>query len=81
MKSLEELSALCGVPVFKAFAEFRQSDLASSTDGVVIASSHASHHGIAMDAMEAGLNILVEKPMTVDVRTIPEKKNMYSCKK
>jgi predicted dehydrogenase len=33
-------------------------------DGVVIATSNASHHQIALKAIDAGLHVLIEKPMT-----------------
>lgn len=34
-------------------------------DAVVVATSHASHYGIAAAVLEAGLHVLVEKPMTL----------------
>ncbi|MBT3345737.1 MAG: Gfo/Idh/MocA family oxidoreductase [Gemmatimonadetes bacterium] len=34
-------------------------------DGVVIATSHASHHSIARTCLEAGLHVMIEKPMTL----------------
>lgn len=67
LKSTEELGKLYDVPVFSDICDLLQSDTAASVDGVLIASSHTSHYGIAIDAMKAGLHILVEKPMTVDV--------------
>lgn len=37
----------------------------SLADGVVIATPHASHYRIARDALDAGLHVLVEKPMVL----------------
>ena len=37
-------------------------------DGVVIATPHDTHHGIARAALLAGADVLVEKPMTVSVK-------------
>lgn len=39
--------------------------LASGVDGVVIAVQHAYHYEVARDALDAGVNVLVEKPMTL----------------
>ena len=35
-------------------------------DGVVIATPTATHHGLAKKALEAGLHVFVEKPLTVE---------------
>ena len=39
--------------------------LASGVDGVVIAVQHAFHYEVARDALDAGVHVLVEKPMTL----------------
>ncbi|MDP7533318.1 MAG: Gfo/Idh/MocA family oxidoreductase [SAR202 cluster bacterium] len=39
--------------------------LASGIDGVVIAVQHAYHYQVAKDALDAGVHVLVEKPMTL----------------
>ena len=39
--------------------------LASGVDGVVIAVQHAFNYQVARDALDAGVNVLVEKPMTL----------------
>lgn len=39
--------------------------LGSGVDGVVIAVQHAYHYQVAKDALDAGVNVLVEKPMTL----------------
>lgn len=68
MKSTKELSEHYGVPVFASVGEFLQSDAAKATDGVVVASNHASHHDNAVQAMKAGMHVLMEKPMTTDLQ-------------
>jgi predicted dehydrogenase len=40
-------------------------DLLRKVDGVVIAVPHAYHYEIARDALEAGVHVLVEKPMVL----------------
>ncbi len=42
--------------------------LAAGLDALVIATPHTTHHPIACDAIEAGVHLLVEKPLTVDAR-------------
>ena len=39
--------------------------LASGVDGVVVAVQHAYHYQVARDALDAGVNVMVEKPMTL----------------
>ena len=39
--------------------------LAAGVDGVVIAVQHAYHYDVARDALDAGVHVLVEKPMTL----------------
>ena len=39
--------------------------LAAGVDGVVIAVQHAYHYQAARDALDAGVHVLVEKPMTL----------------
>ena len=39
--------------------------LASGVDGVVIAVQHAFHYEVAKDALDAGVHVLVEKPLTL----------------
>ena len=35
-------------------------------DGAVIATNHASHYPLAKRCLEAGLHLMIEKPMTLD---------------
>jgi len=46
--------------------ELLASEVSKTVDGIIISSSHASHHEIGMKAMTAGWHILMEKPMTTD---------------
>ena len=39
--------------------------LAAGVDGVVVAVQHAYHYQVARDALDAGVSVLVEKPMTL----------------
>ena len=39
--------------------------LAAGVDGVVVAVQHAYHYEVARDALDAGVHVLVEKPMTL----------------
>ena len=39
--------------------------LAAGVDGVVIAVQHAYHYEVARDALDAGVHVLIEKPMTL----------------
>eukprot|EP00439_Symbiodinium_sp_Y106_P082745 s694_g22.t1 len=66
MMPTPELATLYGVPLFKGFAEFLQSDIANTTDGVIISSTHSTHCELGLQAAAAGFHILVEKPMTAN---------------
>ena len=39
------------VPLFKGFAEFLQSDIANTTDGVIISSTHSTHCELGRDLL------------------------------
>lgn len=39
------------------------SELAEVCDGVIVATPHVSHHDLALRALQAGLHVLVEKPL------------------
>ncbi|CAE8669381.1 unnamed protein product [Polarella glacialis] len=72
MKTTEELAKLYGVPVFSSIDDFLASPAAKVTDGVIVASNHASHHEIGTKSMQAGLHVLIEKPMSTDPREAHE---------
>lgn len=47
-------------------------DLLQHVDAVYVASPHASHYGYVKQALEAGVHVLCEKPMTLEKRTTEE---------
>eukprot|EP01043_Picozoa_sp_COSAG02_P069888 COSAG02_NODE_12165_length_1586_cov_1.331540_1_plen_181_part_10 len=65
MQSVAALSKQYGAPAFDSLEELLATGM--ELDGVVIGSNHASHHELATKAMEAGLHVMCEKPMTVDI--------------
>jgi len=76
MQSLSELGEAYGVPTFKTADELLRNTCNPDSydsvdnptmldiDGVLIASSHTSHHEVGMAAIEKGLHVFCEKPMT-----------------
>jgi NAD-dependent oxidoreductase involved in siderophore biosynthesis len=52
-----------GCPTFATFEELIASDV--QVDGVLISSPHRTHFDLGMMAIDAGYNVLIEKPMTV----------------
>eukprot|EP00931_Biecheleriopsis_adriatica_P113830 TRINITY_DN8905_c0_g2_i1.p1 TRINITY_DN8905_c0_g2~~TRINITY_DN8905_c0_g2_i1.p1 ORF type:complete len:392 (-),score=80.09 TRINITY_DN8905_c0_g2_i1:322-1446(-) len=72
MKTRQELAELYGVPVFKSADEFFDSPSAQATDGIIVASNHATHHEIGMKALKVGMHVLMEKPMTTDPKQAHE---------
>ncbi len=68
-----ELTALCDVdparlepfPEVKAFADSREMIRSGLVDAVLIATPHYDHTTIGIDALEQGLHVLVEKPISV----------------
>mmetsp|Transcript_57685 Transcript_57685/g.137225 ORF Transcript_57685/g.137225 Transcript_57685/m.137225 type:complete len:375 (-) Transcript_57685:43-1167(-) len=72
MKSTKELSETYNVPVFKTVDEFLASDAGKNTDGMVVATNHATHNEVGIKAMKSGYHVLMEKPMTTDVQEARE---------
>src|SRR5438067_2863341 len=68
-----ELAAVCGAnldiskfePQIKTFADSRELIRSGVVDAVLIATPHFSHTSIGIDALENGLHVLVEKPISV----------------
>ena len=58
-----------GVPVFAAHGELIES---GEVDAVIIATPHYYHPPIAIDAFDAGLHVLTEKPAGVDCASVRE---------
>ena len=52
----------------KGYIDYKEMLLKEKLDGVVIATPHYSHADIAIDCLNAGVNILVEKPITVTTK-------------
>ncbi|CAE6967744.1 pht4 [Symbiodinium natans] len=72
MMPTAELAASYGVPLFRSFVDFLQSDLAKMADGVIISTTHSTHCEIGLQAAAAGFHILVEKPMTANAAEAAE---------
>eukprot|EP00435_Cladocopium_sp_Y103_P062413 s1194_g24.t1 len=66
MKPTKELAEMYQVPVFGDFAEFLKSSFARGTVGVIISSTHTTHCSLGLQAADANLHILMEKPMTTN---------------
>eukprot|EP00931_Biecheleriopsis_adriatica_P038840 TRINITY_DN22213_c0_g1_i1.p1 TRINITY_DN22213_c0_g1~~TRINITY_DN22213_c0_g1_i1.p1 ORF type:complete len:389 (-),score=54.60 TRINITY_DN22213_c0_g1_i1:49-1215(-) len=62
----DQLHKLYGAPIFRSMDELLASEVAKTVDGVIICTSHASHHELGMKAMKAEWHVLIEKPMTTD---------------
>lgn len=65
---LEQVAALgerYGVPTFDTIDDML-ADSSVQADGVVVASTHATHFDIGSKALGAGLHCLIEKPLTTD---------------
>ena len=68
MESIAALTERYGAPAFSSLDDLlADSSAAGQLDGVIISTNHASHHKLATAAMTAGLHVLCEKPMTVDI--------------
>ena len=52
-------------PGIRRFTESREMIRSGMVDAVLIATPHYSHTGIGIDALEQGLHVLVEKPISV----------------
>lgn len=50
------------------FTDYRDMLKSGDVDAVVIYTGHDNHHSIAIDAMEAGKHVAVEKPMAISVK-------------
>jgi predicted dehydrogenase len=54
--------------VDRRFSSASELIAAGIVDGVVVALPHAEHHEVAREALQAGLHVLVEKPLTLRAR-------------
>jgi len=62
-----------GAPTFESIEALIASNV--ELDGLLIATPHASHYGLATKAIDAGWHVLLEKPMTTDVTEARELAN------
>jgi len=67
LKRAEEIAAKYGG---KAFADFREA--MSNADAFSIAAPTTMHHGIAMECIKAGKDILIEKPLAATIEEADE---------
>lgn len=67
-KPLSEVAAMYGAKMFSSLEEMLEDALLPKVDGLLCAASHAAHHKIGLLAMSRGMHILMEKPMTTDVK-------------
>lgn len=58
--------------IARTYTDHRQMLAAERPDGVVVAVPHAHHHALALDALEAGCGVLIEKPMTLHLSEAEE---------
>ena len=65
MLQLPELQTKYNAPAFSSLQDLL--DAGIEVDGVLIGSNHASHYDISKVALEAGLHVFCEKPMTTNV--------------
>ncbi|HEX9117411.1 MAG TPA: Gfo/Idh/MocA family oxidoreductase [Anaerolineae bacterium] len=49
----------------KSYTDYRQMLAEERLDGVVVAVNHNAHYQVARDCLEAGLHVMLEKPMTL----------------
>jgi UDP-N-acetylglucosamine 3-dehydrogenase len=68
LKDMDEVSVKMGAKYFRTLDEMLASKSLPKIDGVLCAAPHSSHCAIGLQALEAGLHVLMEKPMTTDVK-------------
>jgi predicted dehydrogenase len=62
----ERLAAAAAVYGIEAtYTDYRELYASGKVDAVVVAVPHVAHFEVARDALEAGLHVLLEKPMTI----------------
>ena len=67
----QRLEELLGLYPVKGFSNLEQA-IAATFDGYVVATPAPTHHSVAKKILEKGLNVLVEKPMTLSSETSKE---------
>lgn len=71
-ESMPALAAKYGAKWYKSLDELLADKDALGLSGVLCAGPHASHHKLGRAVIEAGLHLLMEKPMTADVQEARE---------
>jgi len=64
IQQLSTLGEMYAAPTFESFDQLLSSG--TQLDGVVIGATHKAHYDLGMKAIESGLNVFMEKPMTTD---------------
>lgn len=54
--------------VEKTYTDFRQMLSAEKLDGVVVCVNHHAHYEVTRDCIEAGLHVMLDKPMVLEAR-------------
>jgi predicted dehydrogenase len=65
LDSVDKLSVKYSCPIYTDIESLLQSKI--DIDGIIICTPHATHSHIGIIAIEAGLHVLCEKPMTTDI--------------
>lgn len=65
LETTKALGERYGAPVFSSLGDALAASL--DLDGLLVCTSHASHFELGITGLDAGLHILMEKPMTTDV--------------
>ena len=66
--SMDALSQKYGAKVYANLEAMLSDKSLGPVDGLLCAASHAAHHEIGVLAMSKGMHVLMEKPMTTDVK-------------
>ena len=67
-KPLAEVAAKYGAKMYSSFDEMLADATLPKVDGLLCAASHVAHHEIGVLALSRGMHVLMEKPMTTDVK-------------
>lgn len=73
----EKAKAKHDVPIFASHKELLDS---KTCDAILICTPHYDHPPIAIDAFEAGVHVLCEKPLAVSVKAAKELNDLYEKK-
>jgi predicted dehydrogenase len=65
-EAVQRAAASCGVSAI--YSDYREMLAREALDGVIVCTHHAAHYEPARDCLDAGLHVLVEKPMVLYAR-------------